>query len=126
MYLFLSSTDCKDAHPNNHAWEFTVDIGHYKYLKNKWECALVDIRLPSYKEDVYVFCDVCESSFIGGNQSPVLRNINSRTAISRPIYIPVARDYLSHLRIYIRTRQGEVPTVTSRATTCTLHFRQAA
>ena len=123
MYLFLSSDDCLDSHPDNHAWDFTVDLGKYVNLKGEWECALMDLRSP-LKGEVYVYSDLCASSFVSGSYASILRIVNNRTTMDPPYYMPVAHDYVGHVRVYIRTEKNEMPSFTNKRLTCTLHLRR--
>ncbi len=56
--------DCLGSHPNNSAWDFTVDLKHYLNLKGKWECALMEIDYVGPTTELYVFSAVCSDSYV--------------------------------------------------------------
>ena len=124
MHFFLSSKDCLDSHPNNHAWDFTIDIKSYIPLKGIWKCALMDIDYDGEKEeDLYIFSDLCAPSYVTSSHLPVLRVVNKpNPGFCYPYFIPVGRDFVDRIRIYIRTRTGNIPSFTPKILRCTLYL----
>ena len=115
MYFFLSSKDCLDSHPHNYAWDFTVDIKRYIPLKGMWTCSLMDIDYDGEGKDLYIFSDLCTPSYVTSNHLPVLRVVNKpNPTFYQPYFIPVSHDYVDRIRIYIRTRTGEIPSFTPK------------
>ena len=123
MYFFLSSTDSIGLYPTNHAWDFTVEIGKYISLKGEWKCALIDINIPNSTDELYIFCDLCESNYVMDNFLPLLRTV--RRSFTTPYYINISPDHASQIRVYIKTKRGTTPSFTRERLTCTLHVTRA-
>ena len=124
MYLFLSSSDCKKSHPNNNAWDFTVDLTTYLQLNDIWECALTDINYAGDFGDLYVFTDLCASSYVNNSYLPILRVTSSASVFNAPYFIEIPRNFIERIRVYIRTRNGNPPSFTPEHLTCTLRLRR--
>ncbi len=127
MYFFLSSTDCLDSYPDNHPWNFTVNLGQYYHLKERDRLALLDIQFDGKSsQDLYVFCDSVSSSYVNGAYLPSLRVVRqSRSSgFPTPYFIPARIHTTNSLHIYIRTRQGRLPSFTPKEVRCTVQLRQ--
>ncbi len=124
MYLFLSSSDCQDSHPGNHSWDFTIDLKKFIQLKGEWECGLVDVDYTGPFGDLYVFSDLCSDSYVCNNYLPLLRIINNSQTFTKPYFIDVSRDFVDHIRVYIRTKDGRIPSFTPEVLRCALELRQ--
>ena len=79
-------------------------------------------------EDIIIFCDLCDSSFIRDNRLPVLRVIPNSTnrvhVFDDPVRIPVSRDEIKRIRIFIRTIHMEIPSFIVQPVICTLQIRK--
>ncbi len=124
MFLFLSSEDCLDTHPENNAWDFTVDFPKLLHTSGKWECALIEIECDSTThEDLYVLCDICEYSSVNSRFLPLLRIVNSKGCYHIPYFMGVSRSVVSQLTIYIRNKQLQTPAFRPKSLRCTLQLR---
>ena len=73
MYLFLNSNDSKSLHPN-----FTVELPTPLELHGNWKCALAEILYSkSIGQKLYVYCDICEYSYIADGYKPILRIVKN-------------------------------------------------
>ena len=72
MLLYLSSSDCVDTHPDNTPMDFTIDFIPYLNLQGDWECGLLEIDYKPSKIDMFLYCDLCESSYVHGKYLPLL------------------------------------------------------
>ena len=126
MYLFLSSADSATLHPKNSTWDFTVDFQKTLILKGEWECALMSVHYKGKKKDLLcVYSDLCSNNnIIHGQHLPVMRRISGPGDFVNPYYIPVSRECVNQLRVYIRTEDGELPSFQPELLTCTLLLRQ--
>lgn len=124
MYLFLSSTDCLKTHPANSPWDFTVDLKHNVHLKGEWEIALMEINYEGPSTKLYIFSDLCSDSHVGNNYLPLLRIVQHSSSFKNPYFIPVPRDFVDRIRVYIRTEKGEIPSFVPSQLRCTLQVRQ--
>ena len=104
MYLFLSPGDSKQAHPNNTPDDFIIDLNKCLKLDGvEWECALTELYYGGAKaQPMYIFSDICTSSYVHDRDLPVLRG-----QFDNPYYIPLSREFISTIRIYIRDMQLE-------------------
>lgn len=125
MFLFLSSDTCTNIHPSNNPWEFTIDLPKLLNVSGDWGCALTEIQYDGgNSEDLYVFCDICEFSCVNGALLPLLRVVNSPALFHTPYFIPISRDQVSQLCIYIRNKHLETPSFPVRTLRCTLQLQQ--
>ena len=124
MYLFLSSSDCVDTHPDNNALDFTIDLLPFLDLKGKWECGLLEIEYKPSKKDMFLYCDLCDSSYVQGNYLPLLRFVKKCEIYEYPLFIPISREVVSHIRVYIRDAQGNIPSFSVQDLRCTLEIRK--
>ena len=82
----------------------------------------------SIKGDLFLCCDICEESFVGGIMMPVLRSIKRKTNglvindINHMVWLRVMRPHISNIRFYIANGNGEIITVENSKLKCTLLF----
>ena len=72
-YLYVSSDDSLDLNTSNNAYDFTVNLP--KSITGDFVIALGEITYTSHEEDLYVFCDLCEDSYIKNTSLPILRSV---------------------------------------------------
>lgn len=127
MYLYLSAADSLQFHTENYAWDFTVDLAQCLDTRGSWECGLAEIeydRGASAGGDLYVYSDICSGSLVSDTSLPILRIVKKSTILRRPYYVDVARDFVQRVRVYIRDKDGKIPSVVSKQLRCTLHLRR--
>ena len=124
MFLHLSSKDCVQSHPDNHAWDFTIDVGKYVTLSGEWEVALTEMLYDgARKMDLYVFSDICSPTYVIDNCLPLLRIVNKPNIFQKPYFVPVSRNDIARIRIYIRTRNNNIPPFQPKSLRCTLQLK---
>ncbi len=135
-YLHLSSEDSKASHPENSAYDFTVEIPRPLYLDGIWECGLVEIVFPNDIEanTIHVCCDLIEDSYVSDTFHPVLRAVSNKTktlerrtiftTFAYPHYISVKTDSFQRVRIFIRGDNLKHLDSGSDSVNCTLHLRK--
>ena len=57
FYIFLSSRDCLRYHPDNTAYNFTVELPERVELKGNWKVSLSDILLNEKISNTLMVCD---------------------------------------------------------------------
>ncbi len=77
--LYLSANDSREIfrRQNTNA-EFVVDLGKPLELRGIWRIQLLSFRCDAVQSDnrnIFVCCDLCESSFVRDKYLPVLTNI---------------------------------------------------
>lgn len=128
MYFHINSKDCLSTHPQNIASDFTVDLPEPIHFHEKWEIGLTEIMYKgkSVGGDVYVYCDICETSVINGKRLPILRIIRKAGEIFNvPYYIPISQKTISGIRVYIRDSDYDPISFSKRVLRCTLHIRKS-
>ncbi len=125
MYLYLSSDNSKSTHPSNRPSEFTVELPRNLILNGAWEIALTEIYFQGEGDDkdLYIFTDICESSYVIDTLLPILRIIKKSGPLEILYYIKLSQDFVSELRVYIRTDGLEEPSFLTKTLRCTLHLR---
>jgi hypothetical protein len=125
-YLYLDSEDSKDSHPQNKPFDFTVEMPTPLELEGNWSCALAEIYFTreALTQDLYVYCDLCDYNYVNQQYSPILRIINSGDEIfDKCFYVPLVNKLISRIRIYIKTKSGEKPSVSIQKLRCTLQLK---
>ncbi len=125
MYLHLSSNDSKSTHPDNKPFEFTVNLPRNLILNGAWEIALTEIYFQgkSGSKNLYIFTDICESSYVADTFLPLLRIVKRSGPLDIPYYIKLSQDFVSELKVYIRTDGLKEPSFLIGTLRCTLHLR---
>ena len=128
-YLFLTSTDSSAYFPFNSTCDFQVELPEALFLRGNWTCAALQVAFKDeIADDIIVFCDLCESSFIQDTRLPVLRVIPQSSQknfeFKEPQRLNVSRDEVKRLRIFIRTLDLKEPSFVNRPVSCTLHLRR--
>lgn len=123
-YIYLSSQDSLDIHPNNKWYDFTVKLSSIIDLHGRWSCALMDIDYENVNHELYVYTDICHYSYVLDGQFPLLRRVYSPVEFINPYFINIIHSQIGSIRIYIRDRKGEIPNISITRLTCTLQFRR--
>lgn len=131
-YFFLSSRDSEKIYKQNNANDFIVELPVPLELDGRWECGLMDIQLSptSFPKQLYVFCDLCNDSYVSNNKLPILRRLLVRVmrdlniTFTIPYYMPIRRTQVKRIRIFIRDSHMQPVTFKRQDLKCTLHIRQ--
>jgi hypothetical protein len=125
-YIFLSSTDSKDINVNNTWYDFTVEFTGLLNLSGVWELALAEIQLNGHVEEhLDIYCDLCEYSYVGGKPYPILRRINYEiNEFANLYFMRISNREINRIRIYIRDKNQDIPSVSILDCNCTLVFKK--
>lgn len=131
-YIYLSSQSFKsDIYVNNCSFDFTNNILYpFKLELHNWEVALTEISWSptNYQSetDLYVMSDIVDRSIQVGTFFPgILRIIRKPTIFSKLYYVPISREYINSIRIYVKLENNTKPETTITGNRrCTLHFRK--
>ena len=120
LYLFLSSDDSKNYHPDNVGHTFTVELPARVKLGGTWEVAICDIHTQDpLSETVYLYSDISEYNYIKNSLEPVLRMI-----FPVRYYVLVRPKTLGRIKVYIRDRAKNIPNTLSERVELTLHLKR--
>ena len=105
-HLHLSSKDSKDLHPQNKITDFVVELPEALDLTGAWEVGLFQADYHVQRkitQPYYVFCDLCEESFIYDHQLPILQKVSSGKGYfnSFPLYVHVKTSAVQRIHIYL-------------------------
>ena len=117
-YVFLSSTDSLEYHPDNTSFDFTVELSHE--IKGSHKVALCEIDFEPTGEDLYIFCDVCDDSHVLDRSLPLLRITDSPGEFSNLYFHNITRSFVQRIRIYIRNQNLSTPSTSIGPVRCTL------
>ena len=124
MYLFLSSNDSKIFHPHNSPFNFTIELPKTLDLQGNWKCALAEIFYSeSLDQDLFVYCDICEYSYIDDGYKPILRVVNGSDIYDTLFYQPITTQFVNRIHIYIKDEAGNQPSVDIKHLRCTLKIK---
>jgi len=111
-YLFLSSEDSKLIHSNTNS-DFTIELP--TALEGKFTCGVTQIKINNTtKEDLCVYCDIIEESYINDSLLPLLRVIKRSNTFNPVYYFNVKQIRIPRIKIWIRTRSGSKPQLTGK------------
>ena len=145
--MVLKSSDGSDLFEKNMAHDFTVQLDRQINLEAYWVVALTEIDLTyksssKYIDDVYVYSNICEESFVGSTEKPILRKIyiskdateahvinkkkhyRSHIIFNTPYYVPVRLGQLNQVHIYLKDDKGQPCSVINLEACVTLHFKK--
>ena len=121
MYLFLNSQDSLSVHPKNTSFDFTVELPQPINVDGKSKIALSEINYSEvHEKDLYVYCDVCDYSYVKDGYKPILRIVNKSCIYNKLIYIPISSSYIPRIRIYIRDENNQIPSFNIETLRCTV------
>lgn len=145
--MVLESSDGSSLFEKNTPHDFTVQMDRMVHLEGYWVVALMEMNI-TYKdtskhiEDVYVYSNICEESFVGPSEHPLLRKIHiskdeteqytknrqkhmtTHLIFSTPYYVPVRLGQLNQIRIYITDSNGQPSSFINEEASVTLHFKK--
>ncbi len=125
MFIFFSSKDSLRRHPNNKAWEFTVELANPIKLEGQWECALMEIDYDKrVKKDLYIICDLCESSNVRDKSLSILRVVKAQNIFTIPYFVGVISHYITSVKVYILDDNLQTPSVACSTLRGTLQLRE--
>lgn len=129
----VSSTDGTDFFSDNSPFNFRVKLNRNIQLDGYWMVALTEFTLNktnSFDKNLYILSDICQNSFIGNTEKPLLRRVmlnrkkNGNIIFYNPYYIPVRSGIMEHIHIYITDDEGSLASFLRQPVTVTLHFKK--
>lgn len=145
--MVLKSSDGSHLFEQNMAYDFTVQLDRQINLEAYWVVALTEIDLTyksssKYIDDVYVYSNICEESFVGSSEKPLLRKVHiskdatdarvirkmkhyrTNVIFNTPYYVPVRLGQVNQVHIYLRDDKGQPCSVINLEACVTLHFKK--
>ena len=134
-YITVLSTASRDYFPDNSPHIFANKLQKPLNLDGNWVCALCDIqfiRPTSVSRNLWIECDFCSYSVIGGTECPLMRRVPlsgtqgqlTDMSFSNLYYIPVNRDYIETVQINIKDDSGEFPSFDNSPVICVFHLKR--
>ncbi len=126
MYIYLHHKDA--TFKNDSEYIFNIPGG----LWLQGEIALAEIEFKFKKGssiDCFdVCCNVCDTSFVGKQSSPILRRIHvdkrsKHQVFQSMYYVPVSKPWTASLTINIKPATSQNPSVELETLICTLHIK---
>jgi len=133
FYIYAFSSPTK-KHPDNKFGDFTVSLPHSIDLKDeRWRVGLCDItcigdtsvQIP----DIFICTDVILSNFDSTTSLPILRFVNRQTSPMQKVfpnvyYCDLKSKQIDTVRLYLKTKDKNTPSVANTVLGCTLHFKR--
>lgn len=135
LRVVASSDDAKDLFSDNKPFNFRIKLNRTIQLDGYWVVALTEFSTAERDEshqpsELYIFSDICQDSFIGNNEQPLLRRIffdnvkQNNVIYDNPYYIPVRLGGIQHIHVYIKDNKGQAASFLKGKVTVTLHFKK--
>ena len=130
--MVLSSYDGNDFFPNNTSHNFVVKLNRALLFDGYWVVALTEIGTSerAQKDEFVVYSDICQDSFVGSSEQPLLRRIfyedvNDKNIIYvNPYYVPVNLKDIQQIYIYIKDENGNEASFLKKKVTVALHLKK--
>lgn len=124
-HLYLSSGDSLETFPDNKWFDFTVLIPNGLHLDGKYVCALIEVYFNiKLTSEMYVYSDLCEYSYIQDTYRPIMRIVRKTSVFTKLIYLPVKTSRVGTIRIYIRDKNNNIPTLAAKEMRCTILLKK--
>ena len=134
LRMVLSSTDSLDYFDNKPNC-FRIQLNKQVQLDGYWMVALTEFTTDSWNSnkklrEVFICCDMCEETFVGGKDMPLLRRVyldekpETNIIYNLPYYVPVKIGQLQQIYIYITDRAGNLVSFLDGPVNVTLHFKK--
>ena len=130
VYFFLSSIDSLKFHPNNKAYNFTVEVPERTSLSGDWEVGICDFHASTVtNETLYLFTDIVDYSYVRNSMQGILRllpqtNSNKYQLFNKIYYLPVKNLNFSRIQIYIKNKNLQFASSLTGMVELTLHLRK--
>lgn len=132
LRMVLKSTDSSEYFDNQPNC-FRVQLNKQIQLDGYWTVALTEFATESWDPakktpEVYICCDICEETIVGGKDLPLLRRVflgeklENNIIYTLPYYIPVKIGQLQQICIYITDRTGNPVSFLDGPVSATLPF----
>ena len=104
-------------------------------LDGYWTVALTEFTTESWdsnkkSREVFICCDICEETFVGGKDMPLLRRVflgekkENNIIYKLPYYVPVKIGPLQQICIYITDKAGNFVSFLDGPVSITLHLKK--
>lgn len=104
-------------------------------LDGYWTIGLTEFTTESWNsnkksQEVFICCDMCEETFVGGKDMPLLRRVylgekqETNIIYELTYYVPVKIGQLQQICIYITDREGNLVSFLDGPVSVTLHFKK--
>lgn len=135
-YIYASPDDSKDIHTKNNISDFVVELPSTLNLEGVWEIGLLEaeysqnvhsdknLATGSVLGTVFLFCDLCEESFIRGKMLPVLQKLNRSRTFEPPNFVRMKPGGIQRFRVYMKDSEMNPVSVADWKLKCTLLFRK--
>lgn len=134
LRMVLRSTDSSEyfeKQPNC----FRIQLNKQVQLDGYWTIGLTEFATERWNsnkksQEVFICCDMCEETFVGGKDMPLLRRVylgekqETNIIYELPYYVPVKIGQLQQICIYITDREGNLVSFLDGPVSVTLHFKK--
>ena len=140
LYVYISSDNSRHYYINE-PYDYTVYLPETLKFRQKqqWVVGVAEIQYTlegDVKNNmIEIYSDICGTSIIHEKKKPILRNITILNPFLRSvvlhknfsptIYVPLIKNELRQIRLFINTHDGKPATCVTGITKCTLHFKVA-
>ncbi len=127
MYIYLNNEDATFKSKE----EYIFDIPGGLWLQGNIALAEFEYTIKKTgKKTVifYIYCDICDTSFVGRESLPILRRIFPKKSYDHKIYnskyyIPVSKPWTTSIKLYIKPIPINDKSFELDTFNCTLHIK---
>lgn len=132
--MVLRSTDSLEYFDNKPNC-FRIQLNKQVQFDGYWTVAVTEFTTESWdvnkkSSEVFICCDICEETIVGGKDIPLLRRVflgekkENNIIYKLPYYIPMKIGQLQQICIYITDRAGNLVSFLDGPVSVTLHFKK--
>ena len=132
MRIVLSSDDVNNLYPNNNPYDFRIQFNKQMQLDGYWVIAVTEFTTTDWdditkQEELLVCSDICQNTFVGFAEIPLLRRVyisdkkQGNIVYNYPYYIPIKTGNVQQIHVYKTDRRGLPATFLTGRVTVTLH-----
>lgn len=133
FFVHVSSKTAVQYYADSNSCDFTIPLPRQLNLTGAWNCCLKSFyctKRPgksSLASLLMVCSDMCIDSIVNDKTIPVLGQLPLKFQLKSPLtesYIPLRRNTISAINIYLTNENGTRMSFDLGAVNCTLHFRR--
>ena len=130
--MVVRSTECTEIFPQNKPFDFRIQVNKGLKFDGDWTIDLTEIGIDSVtrraQNEIFVYADICDMSYINQSQTPLLRRIyitdTGSMVFKNPYPIPLRCKDFECIHFWILDKNSKPATFLLNETVLSLVFRK--